>query len=126
MRAHLRAESEHEPALRQLLQRPRRQRGDGGAAGECHGHRGSEANARGGGGAQRQELVGIIFGLLHQNRIEADGFGLTSTVGELCDAEGRVRFAHAGVELAEREQRLDQHGSNRNRRVSDARHPSAS
>jgi hypothetical protein len=108
---HLAAEPQDEAPARELLDVPRRHRGDGGAARERHRHRGGETETRGARRGQRHDHVRIHLGLLHCEAVVAERFHEPGVLDDAAEIERRLGGAKAGIELAERQERLDAHGA---------------
>ena len=109
MSSDLSAEAEREPATREVLQRPRRHRGDGRASRERHRHRRRQPDAGGGRRAEGEQLVRIPLRLLDEHGVEPERLGLRGARRERRRVEWYVRLTQPWVELAEGQQRLDLH-----------------
>jgi hypothetical protein len=109
MTTNLGTKSEHEPALRQLLQRPRRHSRNRRAARKRHSDRRADSDRRGRGCPQGEQLIRVILGLFNQDRIDAELLSLSCTSCEVSNVQGRLGFSQTWIEFAQRKQCLYQH-----------------
>jgi hypothetical protein len=109
--AHLRAETEREAAGGEALQRPGGERGHGGAARERHRDGRADAEPRRRLRGESGDDVRVLLRLLDDQSVVAERLDEPRVLGDAGEVERRRRRAEPGIDLAEREQRLDDHES---------------
>ena len=111
MRLHLRAEAEREAAMTQLLDRPRAERGHGRAAREGDRDRGAELQRARCLCGQRHQDERIVLGLLDHQAVVADLLEQPGIAADRAEVERHFGRPQPGIDLAERQQRLEMHGA---------------